>query len=96
MIMEIFCWETTEVIHHLNNIKENMKELKKNNVKEKEKKDKEENRKNGKEDLMLLMNIFPIREVSIQAIRDIIKMPVEQVTIHIATLKINLKMLVGF
>ena len=40
MIMEIFCWEITEVIHHLKNIKENMKELKKNNVKEKEKKDK--------------------------------------------------------
>ena len=94
-LCEIFCWETTEVIHHLKNIKENMKELKKNNVKEKEKKDKEENRKNGKEDLMLLMNIFPIREVSIQAIRDIIKI-LEQVTIHIATLKINLKMLVGF
>lgn len=39
---------------------------------------------------------FSNQEVSIQAIRDIIKMPVEQVTIHIATLKINLKMLVGF
>ena len=27
MIMEIFCWETTEVIHHLKNIKENMKDV---------------------------------------------------------------------
>ena len=75
-----------------------MKEFKKNNVKEKEKKDKEENKKNGKEDLILLMNFFQTMVgsiVVIKEIKDIIKIPV-QVMIHIAILKINLKMPVGF
>ena len=75
-----------------------MKGFKKKSVKEKEKKDKEESKKNGKDDLILLMNFFQIMVgsiVVIKEIKDIIKIPV-QVMIHIAILKINLKMLVGF